>query len=57
VKLAIDKGDTLSVIIAIALLVFAFGIPFTAFNPLAGAITIIIGAMVAVLGYALQSEE
>jgi high-affinity Fe2+/Pb2+ permease len=57
VKLAVDKGDTLSVIIAMGLFVLAFGIPFSAFNPFAGVITIIVGAMVAVLGYALQNEE
>nr|MDO8132779.1 hypothetical protein [Candidatus Njordarchaeum guaymaensis] len=56
-KLAIDKGDALSVIIAIGLLVFAFGIPFTAFNLIGAVVTMILGAMVAVIGVALQSEE
>jgi len=57
VKLTIDKGDALSVIIAIGLLVFAFGIPLTAFNLIGAVITMIVGAMVAVICVALQSEE
>jgi len=57
VKLAIDKGDTLSIIIAIGLLVFALGIPFTAFIMFGGIITMIVGAIVAVIGVALQGEE
>jgi hypothetical protein len=57
VKLSIDKGDTLSIIIAIGLFIFAFGIPFCAYNWYGGIITIFVGALIAILGVALQSEE
>jgi hydrogenase/urease accessory protein HupE len=56
-ELSIDKGDSLSVIIAIGLLAFAFGIPFTAFSLIGAVITMIVGAFVAVMGIALQNEE
>jgi len=52
-----DKGDPLTVIIAIGLLVFALGIPFTAFIMFGGVIAMIVGAIVAVIGVALQGEE
>jgi hypothetical protein len=57
VKLAIDKGDTLSVIIGIGLFIFAFGIPFCVYNWFGGITTVLVGAMIAVIGIALQSEE
>jgi hypothetical protein len=57
VKLSLDKGDTLSIIIAIGLFIFAFGIPFCAYNWYGGIITIFVGALIAILGVALQSEE
>jgi hypothetical protein len=57
VKLSLDKGDTLSIIIAIGLFIFAFGIPFCAYNWYGGIITIFVGALIAIFGVALQSEE
>ena len=52
-----SRNDGLTLIIAIGLFIFAFGIPYAALSPFAGMITVIIGVMVAVLGYTLQSEE
>nr|MDO8100209.1 hypothetical protein [Candidatus Njordarchaeota archaeon] len=52
-----DNSDTLGVIIAIGLLVFVLGMPFTAFVMFGGVIAMIVGAIVAVIGVALQSEE
>jgi len=57
VKLSMDNSDTLGVIIAIGLLVFVLGMPFTAFVMFGGVIAMIVGAIVAVIGVALQSEE